>query len=508
MPPPDPRLDLHARSAARTERDPDRRCPGGARVDPAPVELEQQPSQHAAARGVAVGPRADNALAADRSCAEDVHADVGPLAVGGRRGVREDDVETGPAGDGRRRTGEAAVGEPLERADPVVPVPAVECRATARVAVADEDVIPAEAADRTRPDQDVGAFIADHEVIARLRLPEDARVLHVGADPRVLAGSAVVALAVEGHRERPVAGKRRVREDDGVGSGAARERVGTAAALERVAPGAALERIDTGAADQPVAACAAVDGKRGGRVERAAREKVEARAEADREAPNRALHVHVVAARAAVVREVRRSSHEHDVHAPRPTGGDRDANVLHRDAGRPSPRERDLEAHDALARATELARAAALAAGAGDGARLVRPLRDPDQKAAAAGLCDRRGDALALRCLVAERAARARDRGSVGECRQRGDGKQGDQENAHRPLNVEARAELLPRPYDRSRWPGSSRVSRSDPAWARASGSRRAFISDAATVTARTTRITISEVEVSTSGIESSCRWP
>jgi hypothetical protein len=32
----------------------------------------------------------DEAVLADRSRAEDVHADVGPLAVGGRRGVRED----------------------------------------------------------------------------------------------------------------------------------------------------------------------------------------------------------------------------------------------------------------------------------------------------------------------------------------------------------------------------------------------------------------------------------
>src|SRR5205085_9604806 len=130
------------------------------------------------------------------------------------------------------------------------------------------------------------------------------------------------------------------------------------------------------------------------------REIVEARAEADRGVPIRALHVHVVAARAAVVPELRRSSHERAVHARRPTRGDRDANVLHRDTGRPSPRERDLEARDALASAAELARTAALAAGTGDEARLVRLLRRPDQEGAAAGLGDRPGDALALRCLV------------------------------------------------------------------------------------------------------------
>ena len=58
------------------------------------------------------------------------------------------------------------------------------------------------------------------------------------------------------------------------------------------------------------------------------------------------------------------------------------------------------------------------------------------------------------------------------------------------------------------RWRRSSRVSRSEPAWARASGSRRDFSSDATTVIASTTTITSSDVEVCTSGIASSCRCP
>src|SRR4051794_14943719 len=55
---------------------------------------------------------------------------------------------------------------------------------------------------------------------------------------------------------------------------------------------------------------------------------------------------------------------------------------------------------------------------------------------------------------------------------------------------------------------GSSRVSRSEPACARACGSRRDFHSEAAIVIASTTPITTSEVEVSISGMLSSCRWP
>jgi hypothetical protein len=121
------------------------------------VALEQQSSQHASARIGAVDARADDAVAADRSRAEDVHADIHALAVGGRRSVREDDVGAGPAGDVRRRFGEAgAGGVPRASRDPVIAVPAVEPRAGALEVVADEGVVPAEAADRPGPDQDVG----------------------------------------------------------------------------------------------------------------------------------------------------------------------------------------------------------------------------------------------------------------------------------------------------------------------------------------------------------------
>lgn len=94
-----------------------------------------------------------------------------------------------------------------------------------------------------------------------------------------------------------------------------------------------------------------------------------------------------------------------------------------------------------MTRAADLVRAAALAAGAGD-ETLARPLVAPGQEGAAAGLDDGPGDTLALACLIAERAACARDGGCVGGCGERGDGKPGDEENAHRFLNVQRSHEV------------------------------------------------------------------
>ena len=68
MPPPDPRLELRARKAARTGRDLD---PRRAHAGLVSVELERQPGEDAAVRVVAVDARADDALAADRSGAAD-----------------------------------------------------------------------------------------------------------------------------------------------------------------------------------------------------------------------------------------------------------------------------------------------------------------------------------------------------------------------------------------------------------------------------------------------------
>jgi hypothetical protein len=133
-----------------------------------PVELELQSAQHAPARVAAVDARADDALAADRFRAEDVPAHVGALAVGGHRDVGEDEVGTGAAGDGRRGTAEAAVRVCRERADPVIPIPAVECPGTVRViVVGDESVIAAEPADAAWADQDIEALVPHQHVVAR-----------------------------------------------------------------------------------------------------------------------------------------------------------------------------------------------------------------------------------------------------------------------------------------------------------------------------------------------------
>src|SRR4051794_17207806 len=253
MPPPDPRLELRARNAARTERDLD---PGRANAGLVSVELERQPGEDAAVRVVAADARADDALAADRSRAADVHADVGVLAVRGHRDAREDDIATGPADDARRRGGRAAAAViPRESVDSVIAVAAVERRViVGEVVVGDEDVVPAEAADRAGPDQDVGAAVPDQDVIAaRLCREADDRVLDVGADQGVLARGAVVALAVEGHRDRAVVvvgDEAETCEADGVDPWAAGERVGAADAVKRVISGAAVEEVSSGAAHQ------------------------------------------------------------------------------------------------------------------------------------------------------------------------------------------------------------------------------------------------------------------
>ena len=71
-----------------------------------------------------------------------------------------------------------------------------------------------------------------------------AGVLDVGADQRVLAGGAVVALTVEGHRDRAgvvVGDEAEACEVCGVDPRAAGERVSAPAAEERISSGTALE---------------------------------------------------------------------------------------------------------------------------------------------------------------------------------------------------------------------------------------------------------------------------